>query len=274
MSSLSYVDTQLLESLFEMGSGYVLKFSDRSFADFFQTTAKIDIFSARYERGSNSKANRMRAFWQHDPDAIVAKVLSELLLLWLQQNQNIRTEAFLKCEAIVKRLFGVNASADLESDFLMRRIEVPSLARLPVEAAVIPVLEARLREAEVAHRHGLGLTTVILCGSILEGALLGLAQKNIAAFNQSSSAPKDREGKIKRLHDWKLADFIDVAHEQGHLHLDVKKFSHALRDFRNFIHPYEQMHTGFQPDRHTADICLQVLKAAFASLAGDRKASA
>ena len=43
---------------------------------------------------------------------------------------------------------------------------------------------------------------------------------------------------------------------------DVKKFSHALRDFRNYIHPYQQMSIGFQPDEHTARICFQVLKAA------------
>jgi hypothetical protein len=54
------------------------------------------------------------------------------------------------------------------------------------------------------------------------------------------------------------------------LTLDVKKFSHGLRDFRNFIHPHEQMASGFTPDQHTAEICFQVLKAALATLAGER----
>jgi hypothetical protein len=52
---------------------------------------------------------------------------------------------------------------------------------------------------------------------------------------------------------------------------DVKKFSHGLRDFRNYIHPYEQMQSGFAPDEHTAKLCFQVLKAALASVAGERK---
>jgi hypothetical protein len=51
----------------------------------------------------------------------------------------------------------------------------------------------------------------------------------------------------------------------------VKKFSHGLREFRNYIHPYEQMVSGFAPDEHTAKVCFQVLKAALASLAGERK---
>ncbi len=45
---------------------------------------------------------------------------------------------------------------------------------------------------------------------------------------------------------------------------------HGLRDFRNYIHPYEQMVSGFTPDDHTAKVCFQVLKAALASLAGER----
>ena len=55
------------------------------------------------------------------------------------------------------------------------------------------------------------------------------------------------------------------------LKLDVKKFSHELRDFRNYIHPYEQLASKFTPDKHTAEICLQVLKAAIADLSGGRK---
>jgi len=50
------------------------------------------------------------------------------------------------------------------------------------------------------------------------------------------------------------------------LRLDVKKFSHVMRDFRNYIHPYEQMASKFNPDKHTAEICLQVLRAAIVGL--------
>jgi hypothetical protein len=59
--------------------------------------------------------------------------------------------------------------------------------------------------------------------------------------------------------------------EVGLLKLDVKKFSHGLRDFRNFSHPYEPMVSGFSPDEHTAKVCFQVLKAALASVAGERR---
>ena len=79
------------------------------------------------------------------------------------------------------------------------------------------------------------------------------------------------DGSVKRFHEWSLAQFIDVACEAGLLKPDVKKFSHGLRDFRNYIHPYQQMVSGFTPDQYTAKVCFQVLKAALASVAGERK---
>jgi hypothetical protein len=69
---------------------------------------------------------------------------------------------------------------------------------------------------------------------------------------------------------FECAQFIDTACDVQLLKLDVKKFSHGLRDFRNYIHPYQQMVSGFTPDEHTAKVCFQVLKAALASLAGER----
>src|SRR4029079_5797690 len=95
--------------------------------------------------------------------------------------------------------------------------------------------------------------------------------KNPERFNRSSVSPKDATGNVKPLHQWTLAQLIDTACDIQLLHLDVKKFSHGLRDFRNYIHPYEQMISGFTPDEHTAKVCFQVLKAALASVAGERR---
>ena len=98
-----------------------------------------------------------------------------------------------------------------------------------------------------------------------------MASANPQQFNQASNCPRDKLGAVKKFHEWTLAQFIDVAWELEYIGLDVKKFSHALRDFRNYIHPYAQMSSGFSPDNHTAEICLQVLKAAIVSLSGGRK---
>ena len=64
---------------------------------------------------------------------------------------------------------------------------------------------------------------------------------------------------------------IDAASDVGTLKPDVQKFNQGLRDFRNYIHPYQQMMSGFSPDEHTMKVCFQVLKAALASVAGERR---
>jgi Restriction endonuclease len=63
VSLLSHIEKQQLEREFRMGTGYVLDFSNRTFADFFRECVKINIDDPRYVLGSGSKANRLRAFW-------------------------------------------------------------------------------------------------------------------------------------------------------------------------------------------------------------------
>jgi len=96
----------------------------------------------------------------------------------------------------------------------------------------------------------------------MEGLLLAIALMYPEQYNQAQAAPKDDSGKSRKFQDWTLSNFIDVSTEIGLLNLDVKKFSHGVRDFRNYIHPYQQMSSKFSPDSNTALICFQVLKAA------------
>ena len=156
-------------------------------------------------------------------------------------------------------------------DFLDREFTIPNIQRLPIEARAVPIVEGRLNEARIALQARAYLSVIFLCGSVLEAVLLGAAQKEPTRFNKAVASPKAADGTVKRFHEWTLAQLIDVACEIDVLKLDVKKFSHGLRDFRNFIHPYEQMASGFTPDEHTAKVCFQVLKAALASVAGVRK---
>lgn len=62
-----------------MGSGYVLDFSNRTFQEFVEDYTGRDIYNARYDLGSGSKANRLRGFWNEEPNHLVAKLMSALL---------------------------------------------------------------------------------------------------------------------------------------------------------------------------------------------------
>lgn len=270
MSNLKMLERECFEELFGMSSGYVLDFSNRTFAEFFHQNAGVDIYASKYETNGDSKARRLRAFIELEADSLVGKVLSELLDYWRYKTpQPNAKEAKLheRASQVVGRLLGgAPRPVDSGQDFLSKDFGRISLQKIPSVGPLVPILEARIEEAMRCLQAGAPLAVIFHCGSILEGLLLGVASANPQQFNQAPNSPKDKSGNVKQFHEWSLAQLIDVACELDHLKLDVKKFSHALRDFRNYIHPYEQMSARFNPDKHTADICLQVLKAAIASL--------
>lgn len=82
MSDLTLVEKRKLERALGMETGYVLNFSNRTFGDFFLDGFGVNIYDARYEYASGSKANRMRAFWDKEPNHLVARVLGLLLDEW------------------------------------------------------------------------------------------------------------------------------------------------------------------------------------------------
>lgn len=153
-------------------------------------------------------------------------------------------------------------SADLENSFLTREFSNVSVQGLGLEGTVVTVLEQRVKEIEKCFSASSPLAVILLAGSTLEGILLGLAIQYPRHFNTARASPKDSNGKVRQFQEWSLSNFIDVARELLLLQHDTHKFSHSLRDFRNYIHPFEQMASGFSPRENTAKICLQVLKAA------------
>lgn len=277
MSTLTEVDKRYLEKILRMEGGYLLDYNDMTFGQLFSRHG-IDIHGTKYQTYGTSKAKKMRAFWESEPDALVGKVLSEMLDVYEANcklnDKGINTVVLQESRKIVARLLGKPQPAPPSragDDFLSREFTIPNIQKLPIEASAVSIIETRLVEARKALGAGAHLSVIFLCGSVLEAVLLGAAQKEPARFNRAAASPKANDGKVKHFPDWSLAQFIDVACEIDLLKPDVKKFSHGLRDFRNYIHPYEQMVSRFTPDEHTAKLCFQVLKAALASVAGERK---
>lgn len=64
MANIRSVDMLLIDDLFDMGSGWVLNFSDRTFAQFFAEELNVDIDIPLYSRNGGSKAKRLRCFLQ------------------------------------------------------------------------------------------------------------------------------------------------------------------------------------------------------------------
>lgn len=79
MARLTTTDKQIIEALLQMGGGYVLNFSDRTFGEFFLDDVGVDIFDPKFNYASGSKANRLRGFWQVADDSRVASSILRLI---------------------------------------------------------------------------------------------------------------------------------------------------------------------------------------------------
>lgn len=271
MSTLTTIEKQRFEELLGMSTGYVLNFSDRTFGEFFRHDVGLNIDEPRFAVNGPSKAKRLRTFWDSETPKNVGKALEKLLEVWRYLNESSKNanmeKLYQECMTTTARLLGRQIRQETDDDFLRRSYAAVSFEGLNLDSQLEPILLSRIQEAERCIGAGAPLSAVILCGSVLEGVLLSTAIQFQKEFNQATSSPKQKDsGRTRPIQDWSLANLIDVAYEVGAIRLDVKKYGHALRDFRNYVHPYQQMMSGFQPDAHTANISLQVLRAALESL--------
>lgn len=78
MTHIRQIDFLLLDDLFEMGGGYVLNFSNRTFADFFAQELNIDIYDAEYAINGESKAKRLKSLLKASSTPTTIKVLKAL----------------------------------------------------------------------------------------------------------------------------------------------------------------------------------------------------
>jgi hypothetical protein len=82
MSDLTAIEKRKLEKALGMDSGYVLNFSNRTFAEFILDSTGIEIYNSKYDYGSSSKANRLRAFWNVESNYVVGKLLGDIFQAW------------------------------------------------------------------------------------------------------------------------------------------------------------------------------------------------
>jgi|HubBroStandDraft_6_1064221.scaffolds.fasta_scaffold368052_1 hypothetical protein len=110
MSNLTIAEKKKLEKLLGMSGGYVLNYSNRTFAEFVLESTGIDIDDERYCSNGNSKANRLRMFWKLEDNQTVGKLLNDLINDIDQPYVDIEI-----CRLIVNRLLGQTPSAPIQS---------------------------------------------------------------------------------------------------------------------------------------------------------------
>lgn len=114
MSDLKAVEQMRFEAILGMSSGYVLNFTNNTFAQFVAQSTGRDIYSGAYEYGSGSKANLLRGFWQVESNYAVGTLLADLLEVAEMDEPSLTGDPRLEeCKRAVARLLSGGPSDDL-----------------------------------------------------------------------------------------------------------------------------------------------------------------
>jgi len=98
-------DIPIIDRVFAMEGGYVLNFSNRTFADFFNAELGVNIDDSRWALQGGSKAKRLRYFLQH---ADSRTALNTLNALWEYREATNVTELYSEVEeSVLNAFFGI-----------------------------------------------------------------------------------------------------------------------------------------------------------------------
>ncbi len=128
------------------------------------------------------------------------------------------------------------------------------------------ILFERWQNSDKSLEAGAYIASLVMIGSLLEGALFAFACNRCKEAKSSNAAPTDKNGKPKPLDEWNLAQLIDVAYECKWIGKYVNDFGRHVRDYRNMVHPAHQLRLKAEPNEHMCAICWEVVRAALHSL--------
>lgn len=97
-------------------------------------------------------------------------------------------------------------------------------------------------------------SVIILCGGAIEAILADLVKSNEQTAKASKSASKESD--IMR---WDLSTLINVSVELSLVSAGVEKLSHSLREYRNLVHPGNELRNKLRFSAEEAKIAVEVL---------------
>jgi len=122
------------------------------------------------------------------------------------------------------------------------------------DSALRKIIERDYVEIQKAFISQCWKSVIILCGGAIEAILLDLLVSDETAAKAAKSAPKNPD--ITR---WDLADLIKVAVELTLVSESVEKLSNPIREYRNLVHPGNELRNKLRFGAEEARIAFEVL---------------
>ncbi|MCX4964070.1 hypothetical protein OHA98_04390 [Streptomyces sp. NBC_00654] len=131
-----------------------------------------------------------------------------------------------------------------------------TMAEIIREPRMAALLQRRLDEARTCYANGAHVAAIIMLGSLLEGVLLTVIHERDASLLGKKDA-----------NFIGLKDLIDICRRAGWIDIDMERFSQALREYRNFVHPRREFREEHTPDRDTLTVSWYVVNGSLNDLA-------
>jgi atypical dual specificity phosphatase len=124
------------------------------------------------------------------------------------------------------------------------------------------VVEDCYHQALSAYNNHLYAATIVLCGGVLEGVLTWALEE------KKQQSPDSFKSDAKPLPEWGLAKLIDQAVKLGLLGQSASRAAWAVKDFRNYIHPFNMLQGSSRADAALATNVLTAVVEIIRSLRG------
>jgi hypothetical protein len=136
----------------------------------------------------------------------------------------------------------------------------PSSFNFIIIKELIPILQRDYLEISKCMEVACWKAAIILSISAIEGILYDLLKQNQEQALKSKQAQRDKDDKrVLPLEDWHLSYLINVAFDLGFVTDSFKKLSHTIKEFRNLVHPMNEITGSYTIGEHEAKVAFSVL---------------
>jgi class 3 adenylate cyclase len=216
-------DMRIIDDVLQMGNGYVLNFSDRTFAEFFLDEFDIDIDDDQYRIDGGSKAKRLRTFLRATEPPLVGRVLARLLEHRLGRDDDIEPSVLARYRQLADSL-GAGAA------------NVPAVQEDPGDVAV----QEQLTEVHAA------VATVEKSDAWRRARVLSLSRSLSDACRRANVTCRTKQFVLDEVGDEQTYGFLEVS-EAG-LCIAYRVRSQDLEDGLNQIPQSEWSFTPVAPN--------------------------
>jgi hypothetical protein len=216
--------------------------------------------------------------WFHTHRPLVAAVLNESLLQAVDNEYRKALAATDKASLRKKHIDCVRRVkaelSKLQSEQAVSLAAVPAPQRnttdqppqfspLVTDPTMQGILANRWNECVKCVAADAPLAATVMMGGLLEALLLARVNQltDKKPLFAAKSAPKDRQsGKTSNLAQWRLKDFIAVAHDLKWISPTTRDIGNVMRDYRNYIHPQKEHSHGISISPDDAKTLWEVAK--------------